>query len=262
MKLTVLNSGSSGNGYVLEARDSALVLECGVPPKDMFKLSGVPVSKIAGCLLSHEHLDHAGHAEKYEQLGLHVYASPGTCKALAAGATKERGRYSPERHLRPLQAMHMTQIGDWFVTPFDVPHDAAEPLGFMIGHRECGKILFVTDASFCRYNFHYACLDHILVEANYDDGFLNENVVAGRVDAARAERTRRNHMSIRQACDLIAANQTANLKTVLLIHLSGDNADAAAFARRAAETAPYAHVAVAGKGTTIELNKIENFAVL
>ena len=261
MKLTVLNSGSSGNGYVLEARDSALVLECGVPPKDMFKLSGVPVSKIAGCLLSHEHLDHARYAERYAQLGLRIFASPGTIMAMKK-AKEKRGKFIPEWQFSPLQAMHMTQIGDWVVAPFDVPHDAEDPLGFMIGHRECGKILFVTDASFCRYNFYYAYLDHILVEANYDDGFLNENVVAGRVDAARAERTRRNHMSIRQACDLIAHNQTANLKTVLLIHLSGDNADAAAFASRAAETAPYAHVAVAGKGTTIELNKIENFAVL
>lgn len=260
MKLTVLNSGSSGNGYVLEARDSALIIECGVPPKDFFRLTKCPVSKVDGCLVSHEHIDHAKYADRYAQLGLSIYTSRGTYNAIIEAKMKAGKRFPGS--VFKLEAMSSCRIGDWKVRCFDVVHDAAEPLGFIIEHRDCGRILFITDTSFCKYDFRDLALDHIMVEANYEDRILDGNVVNGIVDAPRAERTRRNHMSIRQACDLIRANQTAELKTVILIHLSGDNANAASFARKAEETALFARIGVAVKGFTIELTKNENFAVL
>ena len=261
MKLTVLNSGSSGNGYVLEGRNSALIIECGVPPKELFKLTSLPISKVSGCLVSHEHIDHAKYAERYAQLGLRIFASTGTINALSE--KKERsGRFLPDWKFSRLIPLAIHRIGEWVIYPFDIVHDAAEPLGFIIEHRECGRILFLTDTSFCKYNFQDMNLDHIMIEANYDDGLLNDNIASGVVDASRGERTRKTHLSIRQACDLIKSLQTADLKTIILIHLSQDNADADYFARKAAETALFAKIGVAVKGFTIELNKKENFAVL
>lgn len=64
-------------------------------------------------------------------------------------------------------------------------------------------------------------------------------------------------MSLRQACELIQADQTAELKTVVLIHLSSQNANAREFARSAAETALFAKIAVAKAGLTIDLKKNE-----
>ena len=262
MRLTVLGSGSSGNGYVLEARNSALVIECGVQPKVMHQLTSVPVSKIAGCLVSHEHIDHAKYAESYAKMGLHIYASRGTLGAMFKHK-EDRGRYFPgEGRTHPLMNLSTTLIGEWKVRTFDLVHDAAEPFGFLIEHRECGRILFITDTSYCAYNFRDLAPDHIMVEANYDDGILAQNVASGVVEPLRAIRTRRSHLSIRQACDLIAANQTAELKSVLLLHLSGDNANASQFARIAEETALFARIAVAGRGLVVELNKNENMAVL
>jgi len=261
MRLTVLGSGSSGNGYVLEARTSALILECGVPPKVLHKLVSFPTSKIAGCLVSHEHIDHAKYAESYAKMGIRIFASAGTCRAIDERKEKA-GRYFPSWTLRPLMPLSTTLIGEWKVRTFDVVHDAEEPFGFIIEHRECGRILFITDTSFCKYNFRDLAPDHIMVEANYDDGILNQNVVQGTVEQPRAERTRRSHMSIRQACDLIRANQTAELKTVLLMHLSQDNADPALFVQKAEETALFARVLAAGRGLVVYMNKNENLAVL
>lgn len=262
MRLTVLGSGSSGNGYVLEARNSALVIECGVPPKVMHTVARVRVSKIVGCIVSHEHIDHAKYAESYAQMGIPIYASQGTCRAIIEHKEKA-GRYFPVRSLRQLGPLSTNTLPDgWKVRPFDVEHDAAEPFGFIIEHREAGRILFITDTSYCKYNFRDLAPDHILVEANYDDGLLDTNVASGIVDNLRAERTRRSHMSIRQACDLIRANHTAELKTVVLLHLSMDNADASYFVRKAEETALFARVYAAGKGLTIDMTKNENLAVL
>lgn len=249
MRLTVLASGSNGNGYLLEARHSALLIECGVRPETMMRRTAVPISRIAGALVSHEHTDHAGCARKYANLGIRIYASEGTIKAMKG--------IVPEYQASVLRSMEVRYIGKWKVMPFDVRHDAAEPLGFIIEHPECGRILFLTDTVFCPYDFRNLGLDHIMVEANYDDRILDSNVANGSIDAARAERTRRKHMSIRAACELIRADQTAELKNVILIHLSRQNADAAEFARKAAESALFARVCIAKAGLSIDLNKYE-----
>ena len=247
MRLTVLASGSAGNGYLFEARHSALLVECGVKPEVMMRRTAIPVSMIAGALVTHEHKDHAGFADRYAALGIPIYASRGTLDAI--------GRIKGT--VRPVQAMRTFRVGEFLVSAFDTRHDAAEPLGFIIEHPEAGKILFLTDSSVCPYDFRTLYLDHIMVEANYDDYILDGNVANGLVDSARASRTKWTHMSLKAACELIRADQTAELKNVILIHLSRNNADREEFARRAAETALFARISVAKAGLSIDLNKFE-----
>ena len=249
MKFTVLGSGSSGNGYLLEGRTTALVIECGVPPERMFKRTGIVPSKVAGCLVTHEHGDHAGFAKRFASLGMTVYASMGTLSAL--GMTKDGTR------CRSLHPMMPTLIGDWYIGPFEVVHDASEPLGFIISHPECGKILFVTDTRFVPYTFGRFRLDHIIVEANYSDSIIDDNIVEGKLTLDRASRVRSTHLSLRSACELVGANNTSALKTVVMIHLSSGNANAEEFARQMRRTAPLAEVYVAKAGLSIELNKNE-----
>ena len=251
MRLTVLASGSSGNGYIFEARHSALLVECGVKPETMMLRAAVPLSRIDGALVSHEHGDHAGYMGRYAGLGIPIYASKGTIDAVG------RTRLNPGARVVEVKAMQVFWVGPWKVMPFDVRHDAAEPLGFIIEHPECGRVLFVTDTCLVPYDFRELGLDHIMVEANYDDRIMDGNVANGVVEPERAARTRGTHMSLRQACELVRADQTAELKTVVLIHLSEQNADAREFARRAAETALFATIAVAKAGLTIELKKNE-----
>lgn len=249
MRLTILASGSAGNGYLFEARHSALLVECGVKPEVMMRRTAVPISRIAGALVSHEHKDHAGFADRYAALGIKIYASVGTIYCIKG--------IVPEYQASVLRPLEVRYIGEWKVMPFDTRHDAVEPLGFVIEHPEAGRILFLTDTVCCPYDFRELGLDHILVEANYDDRLLDSNVANGLVDAARAARTRGTHMSLRDACELLKADQTAELKTVVLIHLSEQNADRDAFAEAASKTALFAKIAVARAGLSIDLNKFE-----
>lgn len=55
MRLTVLNSGSSGNGYLLECGNEILIVECGVPFMEVKKALNFDLSKIVGCFISHSH---------------------------------------------------------------------------------------------------------------------------------------------------------------------------------------------------------------
>lgn len=51
--LHTVSSGSSGNGYLLDVNGEQLIIECGVPAKDIFKLLGWRIESVRGCLTSH-----------------------------------------------------------------------------------------------------------------------------------------------------------------------------------------------------------------
>ena len=55
MRLTVLKSGSDGNGYLLECENEILILESGVPVMEVKKALNFDLSKIVGCYISHSH---------------------------------------------------------------------------------------------------------------------------------------------------------------------------------------------------------------
>lgn len=63
MMVKTIGSGSSGNGYALISGEDILLLECGVPAKEMLKAIDYQTSMVNGCILSHIHGDHAGYIE-------------------------------------------------------------------------------------------------------------------------------------------------------------------------------------------------------
>ncbi len=78
MELTVLGSGSEGNAYVLQNAGEALLLEAGIPFKKVLAALGNNVKKVVGCLITHEHGDHAGRINEVLNYVVPVYASKGT----------------------------------------------------------------------------------------------------------------------------------------------------------------------------------------
>lgn len=248
MELHVIGSGSAGNCYVLNGTTSALVIECGIAPEKMLQRVNIAPSKIAGALVSHEHGDHAGFVGRFAEYGIDIFTSAGT-----AANCKIKSR----RRVRHISALQSYRIGEFTVKAFQTEHDAAEPLGFLIEHPEMGLLLFVTDTHFVRYNFNSWNVNHIMIEANYDDNIIDARTASGEIMPSQAERVRRSHLSIDQAGKFIAANATPSLNNVVLIHLSSGNANADAFAEKAAKNAPFSHVLVAVKDLVIELNKSE-----
>ena len=225
MKLHVISSSSAGNCYVLESEASALVIECGASPETMFARTGIDARKFVGAVVTHEHGDHAAHSGKYADRAIDVYASRGTLAAC---------------HIDKAYRAH-----------------ALRPMQSVIEHEECGKVLFATDTHFIRYNFKSLRLNHILIEANYSQEELDDNIARGTMNPAQAARVRTSHLSIDAACDMVKANETAELSTVVLLHLSNANSLADAFAAQMRKTAHFARVFVADKGLIVKLNKSE-----
>ena len=115
--------------------------------------------------------------------------------------------------------------------PFDVEHDAPEPLGFLLRSMETGeKLLYVTDTYYIRYRFEG--LTHIMLEANYDAEALEQNVKDHRVDLSRAKRTVFSHMGIDTVIKTLESFELGSLQQVWLLHLSNDNALADEFKKK------------------------------
>lgn len=243
MQLTVLNSGSTGNGYVLQNGTEALVIECGVPRQDCLAALGWRTSNVAGCLLTHEHGDHAKYVRDYSQL-MPVYTSRGTAESL--GQTRMHT-------LDPLKTVH---LGGFAVRPIPAQHDAAEPFAYLIDHPGMGRLLFATDTYYLRYRIPH--LNHLMVECNYSLPILNANIEAGLVPAALKERTLNSHMSLEHLREMLAANDLTHVAQIVLIHLSARNADKSAFCREIIAATGKPTIAAA-KGLQIELTSTAPF---
>ena len=240
MQLKVIGSGSSGNSYILENETEALIIEAGLPFLEVKKALNFNIMKIAGVIVSHEHLDHAQYIKQYMRAGISVYTAFETQTALEI-ITGERTTAIPP--------LIKCQIGKFTATPFNVPHDTdIECYGYLIEHEEMGKLLFMTDLQYCKYNFAKQGINHILIESNYSMDLVDR-------DEPNYEHRLRGHMSLDTALKFISTNDNPLLLNVVLIHLSDKSGDPAQFTEETKKTIEYgANVYVARKGLEVNLN--------
>lgn len=244
MELKIIGSSSSGNGYVLDNGNEALLIECGMAWKNVQKAVNFGVCRIQGAIISHEHGDHGKHAQMAVKSYVPVYASNGTLNALGLNG----------HCVRPMEAMKRYAIGNFTVMPFPVQHDAAEPFGFLIHHPETGLVLFATDTYYLKYKF--PGLHNIMLECNYRQDILDANVINGVVNPAQRNRTMQSHMSLDTCIETLMANDLADVNNLVLIHLSNTNSDAEYF-RQAITSATGIIPKIARPGMIIPFNKYE-----
>lgn len=258
MRLQVLGSSSEGNCYLLTAETGeTLIIEAGVPYRDMARALGSGMAKVRGCIVSHEHKDHSGHLHEVIANGITAYANPETRHAVEL---QPKIQVSP-CFWRELKSDQMTTAGEFEILPFEVRHDVP-CLGFLIRHREMGTLSFITDTHYSPRRF--SGVDHFMVEANYDEETAIENIrqAENAEDMAKAialrgrlRRVKATHMEINTTIELLKANMADNrMAKVVLIHTSKENGDPETFKRKT-ETAIGRQVFCARPGLIVELNR-------
>lgn len=245
MKLKVLGSDSSGNCYLLQGDKETLIIECGVKYKEILKGLGFNISKVVGCLVSHEHKDHCKAIDEIIRSGIDVYLSLGTKKAIDCKAFI----YKINHQIRFIESEQQFKVGGFTVLPFATEHDAAEPLGFLIEHKEMGKLLFITDSYYCQYQF--SGINHILLECNYSKEILEEKIKNG-LNPVLARRLLKSHFSLDNVKEFLEATDLSQVKDITLIHLSSNNSNASLF-QEEIEKLTGKITYVAKKGLEIEL---------
>jgi phosphoribosyl 1,2-cyclic phosphodiesterase len=205
-------SSSAGNSYLLDNGTSRLIVELGIPWRQIKKALNFDLSRVAGAIVTHGHLDHCRAVKEVAMAGIDVYLSMPTADSLKVTGHR----------IHIVEPMQQFKVDEWTVLPFGVEHDAAGALGFLI-FSKAEKILFLTDTSFCRYRFQG--ITRLMIEANYDQDILERNVAAGLVESSRRERLIKSHMSIQRVVDFLKANDLSKLKEIFLMHLSAENSD-------------------------------------
>lgn len=239
MELTILGSSSSGNSYVIQSATEALILEAGIGFQEVQRALGWNITKAAGCLITHEHNDHAGYMHEFLNARIPVFTSSGTISKL-----KIPGKITP--FLFTVKAGEPFTAGRFQIIPFETKHDSVEPLGFYIYHPEMGTLLFATDTYYLPQTF--AGLNNILIECNYSREILEDNIEAGRLPKVIRNRIIKSHMSLDNCIRTLQANDLTRVNNIVLIHLSEGNSDPQDFQRRVREaTGKTVHIAQPGK---------------
>jgi len=242
MQLNILGSSSSGNFYLLKSNSGQiLMLECGVLINEIKVGINFNFYNVVGCLLSHEHGDHAKSHETLMRYGVDLYTSAGTARALAISVDNHR--------LKKIAANDILTIGEFRILAFKVEHDCAEPLGFIINHPESGNILFITDSFYVSNTFKN--IHNIMIEANFSDAIVKERMANGYLPDYRANRLFKSHMSLETCIKTLQANDLSQVQKIILLHLSDGNSNAEYFKNEVIK-ATGKPVTIADKGVKIE----------
>lgn len=221
MQFTSFASSSKGNLYTVEDGRTRLMLECGLPWKDLQKHLQFQTSGIAGCLLSHAHSDHSKSWANVAKAGIDLYMLLGTAEALGAAGHR----------INLVAPKQQFTIGSFIVLPLKAEHSDVPTLGYLIKSTVDGeKLLFLIDTAYTRYRF--TGLNIIAVECNYSLPLLDANVQAGTVPVELRNRIVRSHFSLENVKDFLWANDLRAVREIHLLHLSADNSDAELFKRQ------------------------------
>jgi phosphoribosyl 1,2-cyclic phosphodiesterase len=217
MEIKSLASGSSGNCYWISDGKTQLLIEAGIPIKQIRKGLGYGLSYVDSCLLSHSHKDHSLAVADLITAGIKVYASEPTWATLSLDASVLSPSYSfmVKPDLR-------YEIGTWVVQPFDVKHDVLGALGFVCDSGS-ERLVYITDTPYCKY--HFDNVTHLMIEANYSLDLLQENRSTGEIDRSVTNRVLDSHMSIDAVKRFLSAHDLSKIVEIWLLHLSTANAD-------------------------------------
>ncbi len=219
VQFTILGSGSGGNCAYLETDSVRLLIDAGFSARQIRqRLAGIGRSPetLTGILITHEHGDHIH--------GLSVFAAKLDVPVYCNRLTREATELAIGCRLKAaiFQTGASFEIGDVGVETFPVPHDAYDPVGFLL-RTPAGNIGFLTDLGHAtRLVVERVRPAQILVlEANHDLKLLQEDTRRPWPTKQRIL-SRHGHLSNAMAAEVAAEVMSDHLQRIYLGHLSRD----------------------------------------
>lgn len=255
LKFISFGSGSSGNCYYLYTENDGLLIDVGVGIRNLkkyFKTYGLSLAKIHNILITHDHADHIKSVGSLSyDFHLPVYAT----KTVHSGIDKNycvqhKVEDDKRRYVTPGESL---QVGDFTVTPFTVPHDSSDNVGYQI-EAEGITFVIITDAGCITDEMaqRIGNADYLVIEANHDIEMLDGGPYPQHLKVRIKSNT--GHLDNRACGEAIACNMSERLRHVWLCHLSEEN-NHPELARKTVESVLRSYGIVAGKDFELEVLK-------
>lgn len=217
-----LYSGSSGNSIFLSGESGKILVDAGLPGKkidEALKSIGQNPSDIDGIFITHEHIDHVkGVGVLSRKYNIPIYANANTWSGMENSIGKIK-----EENIKVMDRRSTLSIKDLSIKSFNIPHDAAGPVGFTV---ECGGKLasVATDFGIFTEEIKDNIKDSevILLESNHDVNMLKFGPYP--YNLKRRILSEVGHLS-NEDCGkaIIDVLKYKNEKKIILGHLSGTN---------------------------------------
>jgi phosphoribosyl 1,2-cyclic phosphodiesterase len=219
VRFASLGSGSEGNGLVVDSGGTRILIDCGFGVRDTKKRLarlGLSPSSLDAILVTHEHADHIGGVPAFAaKYGIPVWATFGTLSVVSERFEGMERVYGFDSHER-------FAIGALEIQPVTVPHDAREPVQYVIGDG-AHRLGVLTDIGASTAHVE-ACLsgcDALVLECNHDLGMLANGDYPPSLKQRIASRF--GHLHNEAAADLLARIDTSRLVHIIAAHLSREN---------------------------------------
>lgn len=219
LRFTILGSGSAGNCALVESSETRLLIDAGFSARQIgrrLETIGLSIKDLHGILLTHEHSDHtAGLRVLCGSLQMPLYCNRPTAECLREGLPGFSG-------WRLFATGDTLSIGDIAVETFPVPHDASDPVGFVLQHGDAriGLLTDIGHATELAIERVRGC-HALLLEANHDPALL-QNDTRRPWPVKQRILSRHGHLSNEGAAALVRRILHDNLSHLFLGHLSTD----------------------------------------
>jgi phosphoribosyl 1,2-cyclic phosphodiesterase len=239
VSVEVLASGSRGNSTIVQSSSTRLLVDAGISCRETFKrmkAAGDDPHALSAILITHEHADHvSGLLVLARKLKIPVFMTGATHQAWSRALRDADGERPQLDRLEFFASGHSFHIGDIAVTPFTIPHDAADPVGFTF-RAEGIKVAIATDLGYMPASVRdqlRGC-DLLVLESNHDLEMLRVGSYPWSVKQRVMSRV--GHLSNSALAEFFATDYDGHASYIVLAHLSEEN-NHPELARNAAEKA-------------------------
>lgn len=217
LRFCLLASGSKGNAVYIESQGQAVLVDNGLSGVELIRRlesAGLSANRIKAIVLTHEHRDHsAGAGIAARKLRVPVVATKSTWQACP---NKKKVSH------QAMEAGRVFELGNLQITPFNIPHDAADPVGLVVQAGSarlglCTDLGWATRLVEARLTGCHA----LVLESNHDPHMLNNGPYQEWLK--QRVRSRHGHLSNQESAALLSKLHHADLHEVVLAHLSETN---------------------------------------
>lgn len=253
LKFISFGSGSSGNCYYLFSETDGLLIDVGIGIRALkkgFFQNGLRMDLVHNILVTHDHADHIKSVGKVStDYNIPVYST----REVHDGIHRNFYVHTkiPSQLVRYLNKGVTIKVGDFVVTPFAVPHDSADNVGYSVEYKGINFCL-VTDIGEITADIrhHIGKAQYLVIESNHDE----QMVISGKYPDYLKKRIlgNRGHLSNANCGLALAENMTESLRVVWLCHLSEEN-NHPELARKTVDTTLRSYGIVAGQDIQLEV---------